>query len=215
MNLLGESYGRLSVLAFAGEYRTPKGYCEPTFECMCSCGQTVIVRQANLRSGNTKSCGCLARETLDQNRRPFKPKHGRFGTRVYGSWSAMIQRCTNQKATGYQNYGGRGVRVCERWRTSFENFLADMGERQPGTTLDRYPNKDGDYEPGNARWATATQQINNRRVTKIVNAFGETKPLAEWCRAKGFKRRLVEQRLGSGWSAERALTEPCAARTAR
>jgi hypothetical protein len=92
-------------------------------------------------------------------------KHGKCGTREYTSWEMMNARCNNPKATGYENYGGRGITVCERWRR-FENFLADMGPRPAGTTLDRWPNNDGNYEPGNCRWATRAQQLGNRRAYK-------------------------------------------------
>jgi len=115
----------------------------------------------NLRTGSAKSCGCLMRESRARRART----HGMVGTPIYYVWDAMIQRCTNPKHPSWANYGGRGITVCERW-LKFENFLAGVGKRpREGLSIDR-KNNDGHYEPGNVRWATRTEQNNNRRPRK-------------------------------------------------
>ena len=118
----------------------------------------------------------------------------------------MIHRCTNPRASGWKYWGGRGITVCERWLTSFEDFLADMGERPPGTTIDRYPNKEGNYEPGNVRWATPTTQARNRRGNSLIEFRGSTRPLASWAESVGISPAALTWRLKHGWSIELALT---------
>jgi hypothetical protein len=121
------------------------------------------VRGYHLRGGRVKSCGCLRKEKVVENGRtnPSNLQHGMCGSPTYISWENMRQRCDNPNATGWERWGGRGITLCERW-DSFENFLADMGERPEGTTLDRIDN-DGNYEPGNCKWSTSKEQQANTR----------------------------------------------------
>lgn len=130
----------------------------------------------------------------------------------YRSWLAMMQRCYLANSSRYRNYGAKGIKVCERWRTSFEAFLADMGPRPVGTSLDRFPNQKGDYEPGNCRWATAKQQNRNSSNNRLLDFRGESKPLAEWAEHFKISRFTVRNRLADGWTIEEALTTPVAAR---
>lgn len=128
---------------------------------------------------------------------------------TYRSWVYMIQRCINPRATGYSNYGGRGITVCDRWH-SFSMFLQDVGERPPSTSLDRI-NVNGNYEPANVRWATPVQQRRNRRNTTFVTAYGETRPLQEWVELSkiGLTRNTVRHRIFRlGWPTELALEVP-------
>ena len=118
----------------------------------------------------------------------------------------MIQRCTNPKAKTYGYYGGRGINVCEHWR-SFEHFLADMGERPEGTTLDRFPNRDGSYEPGNCRWATKKQQSENSAVPRLLTHDGKTQSVSDWARELGIRPDTLHQRLYKGWPIEKALAQ--------
>lgn len=155
IDLIHKRFGKLQVLCEAGSNKHRKA----RWLCHCDCGENVVVLGSSLRSGNTKSCGCLQRQS-GFNHGHNSPKTGQISS-TYHSWCSLKQRCLNPKATGYKDYGGRGIKVCGRW-LSFENFLEDMGERPVGKTLDREDN-DGNYEPDNCIWSTAKEQANNRR----------------------------------------------------
>jgi hypothetical protein len=136
-------------------------------------------------------------------------------TREFRIWNLMIQRCTNPGNGNYHYYGGRGIRVCDRWRESFGDFLADIGRApSPGHTIDRIDN-DGDYEPGNCRWATQSQQARNTRANHFVTHRGRTQTVIEWCEETGIKKNCLLTRLRRGWSAEKALTAPVQEKNSR
>lgn len=129
-------------------------------------------------------------------------------TPTYQTWQQMIDRCTNSKRANYLRYGARGIKVCEAWLNSFEAFVADMGDRPDGTTLDRKDN-DGHYEPGNCRWATRKEQARNTSRTVLVTMRGETKCLSDWCDDLGLPYTVIKARVGGyGWDPVRALTVP-------
>ena len=151
---LGQVFGRLTVIEEVDAY----SHHGRLVKAMCSCGSVVIKRIDTLRTGNTLSCGCLAKEA--PRLRPTA--HGLKRTPEYRAWSGMHDRCGNPNGNSFEDYMGRGITVCERWK-SFLNFLADMGVRPSSEhSLDRRDN-DGNYEPGNCRWATAEEQAHNRR----------------------------------------------------
>jgi hypothetical protein len=155
-DLTGQRFGSLIVVA-----RAPNAGRSLVWTCQCDCGSTKDVRAGNLQSGHTQSCGCRRREVASLAAIARSTKHGMAQTREYNSWVAMKDRCSNPSHRAYPRYGGKGISVCVRWIVSFENFYADMGPRPAGTSLDRR-NSNGDYEPGNCRWATALEQRHNR-----------------------------------------------------
>lgn len=154
-DLTGMRFGKLVVLSREG---TQNG--KSTWRLRCDCGtETTVATCGNLRSGRYVSCGCA------------RARHGHATdgqSPTYKTWVAMRERCYRDTIEGYAAYGGSGVTVCDRWNASFEAFLADMGKRPPGKTLDRFPNRDGNYEPTNCRWATPREQALNRGTTILT-----------------------------------------------
>lgn len=205
---IGRKFGRLKVIAEApSRRRKPSGILIRRSLCLCDCGNQKEVETSALKRGNTVSCGCLKRE-----RAPNIPiihgcaRHGQK-TGAYKSWGAMMGRCSNPNHKGFKHYGGRGITVCERWR-SFENFLADMGERPEGKSIDRFPNRDGNYEPGNCRWATAKEQGRNLRRNRVITAQGVTACLAEFAERNNLHWSRIAQRLLYGWAESELFSPP-------
>lgn len=156
-----------------------------------------VTKGTYLTRGATTSCGCVR----GQNH----CTHGESSSSTYKTWSAMKNRCFNPSHEEYHRYGGRGITVCERW-LDFANFFADMGPRPPRMTLDRYPDLDGNYEPGNCRWATSKQQARNTTKNVWLIHNGETLCLKDAAEKCGIKRTTLAQRLRLGWSIERAVS---------
>lgn len=185
IDLTGERFGMLVV-----EHRDGSVRGEARWRCRCDCGTTSLVRGNVLRSGRTRSCGCATPVAVGAMFRV----HGLSGRPEYRSWAHMTRRCTNPQDDSYPNYGGRGIRVCDRWLCSFEAFLADMGERPVGTSLDRI-NVNGNYEPGNCRWATTKTQARNTRHTKLnENDASRIRAMRE----SGLGCRVIGRRMGIG-----------------
>lgn len=156
LDIKGLTFGRLTALSYTTGSRKAKG----KWLCLCECGEKREVSTNNLTSGKTKSCGCITRELTTKR----NTKHGKRYTREHRAWCAMKNRCNNENATGYENYGGRGIKVCERWDKSFLDFFDDMGEMPSGDlTLERI-NPDCDYTPDNCKWATKYEQARNKRM---------------------------------------------------
>jgi len=198
IDLTGLRTGKLVVTEFA-ERRKNHGY----WECLCDCGTACIVRGSHLKSGQVSHCGCQGR-----NRTHGHASHG-HKTPTYNSWLAMIKRCENAAHKAFHNYGGRGITICDQWRNSFEAFLEDAGERpSPKHSIDRFPNKDGNYEPGNVRWATRTEQGNNRRGNVLLEFYGVTKTVMEWSRISQVAHSTIGRRLRAGYSPQMAVWLP-------
>jgi hypothetical protein len=198
IDLSGERFGRLKIIE-----KQPESRIRIKWVCQCDCGNKAIVSGSALKSGNTRSCGCLKME----GGREGKITHGQSDSPTYKSWSDMKSRCSNPKRLDYSDYGGRGINVCDRWVDSFSLFLADMGFRPSGTTLDRL-DVNGDYCPENCRWATAKQQQRNKRNTKHVIFRGGAKSLAEWAEVLHLPYDVIRYRLKAGWTPEEAFTIP-------
>lgn len=189
----GKKFGSLIYVQDAARSKSGRRM----IKCLCDCGTTVSVHLSHLTSGHTKSCGCLSSEvTITRNR-----THGMAGSMPeYMIWKSMKSRCSNPLEKCYKNYGGRGIVVAPEWTSDFPRFLADVGRRpSPSHTLDRYPNNDGNYEPGNVRWATRTEQSHNKRNNSRVIINGVGRVLAEVCREIGFPCTVARYRQRAGW----------------
>lgn len=170
-DISGQRFGRFTVIQCAGPRRS-----KLLWECLCDCGVTKLVIGSNLTRGRSVSCGCYLIESVT--------KHGKARSSEYHTWAAAKDRCFNPDSRSYANYGLRGISMCSEWRESFEAFYSYIGPRPDGASLDRIDN-DGDYEPGNVRWATDRTQVRNRRITVHATHEGETLSLAEWAERTG------------------------------
>jgi hypothetical protein len=193
----GDKFGKLTVIAtgqIPGTYR----YCAV---CDCECGSPRRrYRIDALKRGVIIGCGCVRLERTTT--------HGNSKSIFYDRWKNIIDRCTNPKCKAYVNYGGRGIRVCDAWRNDFNQFLVDIPDGYfHGAHLDRIDN-DGHYEPGNVRWVTAMQNFNNRRSARLIECWGRVQSLTEWANEVGIDRRIIHDRLRSGWPADKALSQP-------
>jgi hypothetical protein len=165
LKMIGDRFGKLTVVAEVEARRPPNGAPQRRFRCRCDCGTEILATGGHLRSGHTLSCGCIrmegARKQGHQNR-----LHGEAAAQTpeYLVWKSMFTRCDNPRAHNFRYYGARGITICASWRESFSSFLRDVGRRpSPNHSIDRYPDNDGNYEPGNVRWATDAEQNANKR----------------------------------------------------
>lgn len=198
----GTRFGRLVVTGPApmqGHYAA--------FSARCDCGGAKAVSGTKLRSGKVRSCGCLIKDALSAAKSTHRDTRKEVGATVeYVAWRSMKQRCYNPKNASYSRYGGRGIAVCDRWLESYEAFLAHVGRRpSPEHSIDRYPDNDGNYEPGNVRWATAEEQGRNRETNIVVHLDGEVLILKDACARTGHSYHAVIERIRSGMAAEDAL----------
>lgn len=185
IDLTGQKFGRLEVKKEAG--RTKNG--KILWLCKCDCGAETTVTGNHLKSKHTKSCGCLSREIT----RRRNTTHGMHDSPTYNSWCSIKVRCDKPQCKSFKNYGGRGIKVCEQWK-SFGNFLADMGEKPEGMSIERIDN-DGDYCPENCRWATRKEQNRNTRNNYMIKHQGKTKCIGEWAEELGVNYSILYSRL--------------------
>jgi hypothetical protein len=200
-DLTGLTFGRLKVLS-----RVENRGDGAAWLCECECGAKKEIRSRGLLRGSTTSCGCYHRERAGDVHRT----HGLSKTPEQQAWNHAKERCYNPKTHNYAKYGGRGIVMCDEWKGSFESFYRDMGPRpSPKHSLDRFPNRDGNYEPGNCRWATPKEQAINRDYSILITYNGKTMPLTDWARELGQPYKNLHKRIrAKKWSIEKAFTTP-------
>ena len=200
-DLTGQKFGRWTVIKQAERNERRHIY----WLCKCECGNEARVTTGSLKSGNSKSCGCLRTEKTIKR----STIHGLRNTRLNYIWRGMKNRCYNPNSKKYPIYGGRGIIVCDEWKNNFKSFYnwAKNNGYKENLTIDRI-NVNGNYEPSNCRWATAKEQANNRTNSHVLTFNNETHTLSEWSRITGICRLTLFTRLKRGWSIKRALTIP-------
>lgn len=201
-DLTGKHFGYWTVISKADTNNNGAFW-----HCKCNCGTEKIIKATALLSGQTLSCGCFNREVSHLN-----AKHGMSKTRVYNIWQGMKDRCYNPHNKKYRIYGGKGIKVCDEWQGEhgFEHFYewAISNGYKDNLTIDRYPNKDGNYCPKNCRWATYREQANNLSSNHLVTYQGESHTLAEWSRITGISYCTIKYRISKGWNEERLFDPP-------
>ena len=197
VDLSGEVFGRLTVHKVVGRNR----HNQLIWSCTCECGNECNALGFIMRRGEKQSCGCLQRETTAN----INKKHGKTRTKIYAIWRTMTQRCYDPNSHAYNRYGGRGIKICDKWK-SFEGFYEDMGDKPEGLSLERIDNN-GNYEPANVVWATHKTQSNNRRSNVVLEFQGRKQTMQQWADESGLKIQTIWARLHRGWTIERAISE--------
>jgi hypothetical protein len=201
IDITGQSFNKLKVIKRVEN----NNYGNAQWLCKCLCGEEKVFQGTHLRSGKPQSCGCSAIKSMAQK----NTKHGMSRSKGYKAYRAVLQRCNNPKSKAYKYYGGRGIKICDRWLESFENFWEDMGEEHRDTlTLDRI-NNNGNYEPSNCRWATRKMQQNNRRANFFITYKDETLTIAEWADKLNIGFGTLAHRIKyAQWPIAKALETP-------
>lgn len=190
-DLSGRRFGRL--VAIEVDSRNWQG--KTMWRCRCDCGNETVVKSDSLKSGHTRSCGCLYTENIGKT----NLTHGHTGERIHNIWKCMRSRCSNQNNDSYENYGGRGVSVCDEWKNDFQSFYdwSMHNGYADNLSIDRI-NNDGDYSPENCRWTTALTQANNTRRNRYITYNNITHTCSEWARILGLRKDVLRHRLDNG-----------------
>jgi len=204
LNIQGQRFSRWTVLD--KESITIRNHTKVW--CRCDCGTEKLIDDQSLKTGRSTSCGCYHKSMTNAMQ-----THGDSSKNIkateYNSWAGMKQRCYNKNNIRYPEWGGKGVTVCDRWLNSYEAFLEDVGRKPaPHYTLDRYPNKTGNYEPNNVRWATPKQQSNNTARNRNIEHDGEVRTLAQWADKYKIQPATLSSRLRHNWDLKEALNTP-------
>lgn len=198
VDLTGKTFGRLTVIGQEG--LSNSGH--KKWLCKCDCGSDYLVRGTLLTQGVVSSCGCYRRDMSSDR----KTTHGFYYRVSYKRWTGMMDRCYNEKSSSFKIYGGRGIKVCDRWH-DYEKFYEDMGDPECGMSIDRI-DFNGDYSPENCRWLDVVGQCNNRRSNYWIEHDGERKSLSDWARKYGIKPATLQMRIEKGMSFIDAVTTP-------
>lgn len=198
-DLLGQSFGRLTVISRAASRKQPNGNSRTMWLCLCSCGNKKVIAATSLVNNSSTSCGCFQIETHSKHRETYGGKP----TREYHKWLQMRARCNNKTHPSYARYGGRGISVHHRWNTDFAVFLKDMGRCPPGFLLDRIDNN-GPYSPTNCRWVSPKESANNRGTNRWIEFNGERRTLTQWAEKLGIHINTLRKRLMK-WGLPRAF----------
>lgn len=203
----GHRFGKLTAIRSMKRPERPKAV---YWICKCDCGNETVVFVGHLTHNHTTSCGCHHLKRASESHY----KHGHSGnggkrkaSTEYESWCKMKERCCNPENPSFHYYGGRGIKICDRWLESFQNFIDDMGSKPPGMSIERI-DVNGNYEPSNCKWATRYEQSNNRRNNIRVEIGGVTKNLTQWCVELGLNKGAIHGRLAKGWPPLEALQTP-------
>lgn len=202
IDITGKKFVRLLVVEKHHQDKRGEWY----WRCVCDCGNEKVVSGYKLRTGNTKSCGCLQKECLDSG---LHRTHGMTNTRLYTIWCNMKARCGNPKSIEYDSYGGRGISVCSAWLSFdvFAKWALENGYKE-GLSIERI-DVNGNYCPDNCKWIELSDQSLNQRRSHLLTAFGKTQTIVEWSRESGLKYDTIERRVNAyGWDAEKAISTP-------
>lgn len=206
INVVGVKYQSLTIVKSIEKTRPRQ------VECLCDCGETTVVEIHRLKKGFVSSCGCIKQNLIRPNTKPSKGKshynynHGMTKNKLFNSWVSMMARCYNTQNIGYKNYGGRGIRVCDRWHDP-RLFIQDIGYRPSDAFSLGRINNDGNYEPLNCRWEERKQQANNKRSSLFFTICCQRKTLLEWCEIYNVKYSMAYTRIKNGWSIDSALNK--------
>lgn len=197
IEMTGRRFNRLTVISETTRIH-PK---RPMYICLCDCGTMKNVEGRRLREGVVKSCGCLSKETTKSR----STTHGMTDSVEYKVWCGIKRRCLNKNDKRFQSYGGRGIKICDSWKNSFESFFSDMGYRPDGFSIERI-DVNGDYEPKNCKWIKLSSQASNKRSNIRITYNNTTRILSEWSMLTGIKPGTISARLNRGWSIKKSLS---------